>query len=82
MPRYTLELSDEAARVIEAEVSAGRHPSAEAFLDELLRLEQSRQKEQVEFERLVDESLASGPPIPMDDEFWAERRRKLRELAP
>lgn len=80
MPRYTVELSEEAARAIEAEVSAGRQPSVEAYLEELVQLEASRREEQAVFERLVDESIASGPPIPMDEELWAERRRKLREL--
>ena len=77
MPRYTVDLSDEAARVIEAEVSAGRQASAEAFIEELLTAEVTRREGQDLFERLIDESFDSGPSIPVTEEFWEERRRKL-----
>lgn len=79
MPRFTVELSDEAARVIEAELSAGRQPSAAAYLEELLRSEESRRVEQERFEQLIEEGMASGPGIPVDEEFWVERRRQLEE---
>ena len=79
MPRYNIELSEDAARVIEAEVSAGRHASAQAYLEDLLREEQRRRDEQARFEQLVDEGIQSGPGIPVDEEFCAERRRKLED---
>ena len=74
MPRYTVDLSEDAARVIDAEVSAGRQPSAGAFLDELLREAQARREE---LDALIDEGFESGATIPVDAEFWAERRQKL-----
>ena len=67
MPRYTVELSDDAARVIEAEVSAGRQPSADAVLDKLLREERTRRDH---LDALIDEGFESGPAIPVDEEFW------------
>ena len=77
MPRYTLELSDAAARVIGSEISAGRQSSVEAFFEELLREEQARRDY---LDALIDEGFESGPPIPVDEEFWAERRRKLESM--
>ena len=77
MPRYIVDLSEEAARLIEAEILAGRQPSASAFLDELIREAQMHRANQEHFERLIDEGIESGPTVPVDDEFWAERRRKL-----
>lgn len=63
--------------MIDAEVSDGRQPSAEAYLEELLQEAHTRRMDQELFERLVDEGINSGPPIPVNQEFWAERRRKL-----
>jgi Arc/MetJ-type ribon-helix-helix transcriptional regulator len=74
MPRYTVELSNAAAKVIEAEVTSGRQPSAEAFFEELLREAQARRDH---LNALIDEGFESGPAIPVTEEFWAERRRKL-----
>ncbi len=79
MPRYTVELSEQTAKVIDDAVAQGLQPSPAAYVEELVQAEQARREEQELFERLLDESFESGPPIPVDDKFWAERRRKLEE---
>ena len=72
MPRYTVDLSETAARMIGAEIAAGR--TAEAFVEDLLREEQARRDR---LDALLDESFDDARSVPVGPGFWEERRRKL-----
>lgn len=59
-------------------VARGGYSSAEDYVRALIEADRLRETED-RLEALVDEAIDSGPTIPVDREFWAERRRKLAE---
>lgn len=51
--------------------------SAEDYIRELVAADIEPQYLDPKTERLIEEGLDSGPPVPIDAAFWEERRRKL-----
>ena len=74
MPRLTVEVSESDAEFIESQLSAGRGATQTEVIAGFIRA--ARERAALEYlEKIVQESLDSGEPIPVDDAYW-ERRRK------
>ena len=67
-----VQFPDSAQSFIDEQVAAGRFPSASDFIVNLV--EQARRHAANErVERLLLEGLDSGPPIPVDRDWWLRK---------
>ncbi len=80
----TITLPDDMRAALERKAAAAGFASVDEFVVDSLtddyeagstRPPHFRTRE--ELHKLLDEGMASGPPVPGDDAFWAERRRVL-----
>lgn len=82
----TITLPDDVARKAEAHAKAHGFATVEAYIEDLVQSDDAaddppilRPENRATLERLLDEGMASGEPIPVDEAFWEERRRVLAE---
>ena len=66
---------------IDSEAAAAGHATPSECVVAMLK-EVQKKRAWAKAEQLVLEGLQSGEPIPMDDAFWAEMHRGLRERYP
>jgi antitoxin ParD1/3/4 len=81
MDTLQLTLPEKLKAFIESEAAARGHPSAHDYVLAILK-EAQKKRAWEKAEKLVIEGLDSGDPMPMDDAFWEEMHRKLRERYP
>lgn len=71
---------------VEDKVATGNFGTASAYIEQLIREAQERDEEEAldeskwdqdHLEKLLLEGLDSGEPIPVNQEFWQERRARL-----
>lgn len=70
-------LSDPLREFVEAQVSAGRAPSASNFVRQLVRAAQQKQTQQALVEALLH-GMQSGPAVLMSDADWKQMPYSLR----
>ena len=63
---------------IETEVAEGTYSTPSEYVRELLRAHQKRRAEE-KLEAALLHGLASGPPIEINQKYWAEKRRRLTQ---
>jgi antitoxin ParD1/3/4 len=63
---------------VQERVVEGGYSSVSEYVRELIRADQKRADEQ-RIDALLIEGLGSGEPIPVKNEYWAEKKRKLTE---
>ncbi len=73
-------LTDRLKDFVEAEIAAGGHASASAYVLSLLKAARKR-RPWAKVEALVLEGLNSGEPVEVTPEFWKGLRREVRERA-
>ena len=80
----TITLPDEMRAMLELNATAAGFGSVDEFVIDALTDDYEPHptrppdfRTRAELEKLLDEGMASGPPIRADDAFWAERRRVL-----
>lgn len=78
--KESIQVPGSVARLIESRVASGEFVDASEYLTWLVENDcNNKLVATPELERLLNESLSSGPSIVPDDAFWEERRRRLRE---
>jgi antitoxin ParD1/3/4 len=63
---------------VESQLSLGGYSTASEYVRDLIREAQKKSARQ-RLERLLLEGLDSGPTVRVDENFWKERREKLRQ---
>jgi antitoxin ParD1/3/4 len=63
---------------VQEEVTEGGYSSVSEYIRELIRAAQKRKDEQ-RIDALLLEGLDSGQPIPVTQEYWEEKKRRLTE---
>ena len=75
-------LSSDALAVIDEKVASGEFASAEAVIDEALRVLSARDREYGEWLRAAvakgEESIVAGRVIPVDAAFWKRIRERVQ----
>ena len=80
----TITLPDEMRAMLELKATTAGFGSVDEFVIDALTDDYEPHptrppdfRTRAELEKLLDEGMASGPPVPGDAAFWAERRRVL-----
>ena len=81
MATMNVSLPDKMKQWVEDQVQTGRYGNASDYVRDLVRRDQERAYARDEFERLVEEGIASGVSDLTLDEIFAEARRKALTLA-
>ncbi|MFM9958937.1 MAG: hypothetical protein ACKVZJ_12770 [Phycisphaerales bacterium] len=75
--RLTVELSEETMEILQQRVAESGCADASEYLDNLVHADLTREQKQ-HLERLLIESIESGPPLPMDDAYWADLHKRVQ----
>jgi antitoxin ParD1/3/4 len=63
---------------VQERVTAGGYSSVSEYVRELIRADQKRKVEE-RIDTLLLEGMETGQPIPVTEEYWDEKKRKLTE---
>jgi antitoxin ParD1/3/4 len=63
---------------VQERVTAGGYSSVSEYVRDLIRADQKRKVEE-RIDTLLLEGMESGQPIPVTEEYWDEKKRKLTE---
>jgi antitoxin ParD1/3/4 len=63
---------------VDEQVESGGYGSASEYMRELVRRDQ-KERARERLESLLLEGLKSGEPIPVNEEFWRDFRKEVRE---
>lgn len=72
-------LNPELEKLISQKLESGEYPTAEAVVEEGLRLLNVRDKAEAQLEALLLEAEESGPATEMTVQEWDDIRREVRE---
>lgn len=78
METLNLDLPEPMRRFVQERATEGGYGSAGEYLRALIQADQQRQAQE-HVDALLLEGLDSGEPIPVTDEFWEQKKRKLIE---
>ena len=78
MDTMNIALPESMKHFVQEQVTAGGYSSASEYVRELIRADQKRKVED-RIDTLLLEGLDSGQPIPVTQEYWDEKKRKLTE---
>ncbi len=78
METMNIALPESMKHFVQERVAAGGYSSVSEYVRELIRADQKRKVEE-RIDTLLLEGLESGQPIPVTEEYWDEKKRKLTE---
>lgn len=78
MERVTVDLDDSLQAFVDHLVDVGEYSSPEDVLVGALRDAQARDAK-ARLDDQLREALDSGPPITVDDDYWAQKRARLSQ---
>jgi antitoxin ParD1/3/4 len=78
MDTMNIALPEALKQFVQERVTAGGYSSVSEYMRELIRADQKRNTEE-RIDALLLEGLDSGTPIPVTNEYWDEKKRKLTE---
>jgi antitoxin ParD1/3/4 len=78
METMNIALPDSMKHFVQEEVNNGGYSSVSEYVRDLIRAAQQRKNEQ-RIDVLLLEALDSGQPIPVTQEYWEEKKRRLIE---
>lgn len=76
MTTMNISLPETLKEFVDSQVEQGGYSTSSEYIRELIREDRRRKLEQ-HLNSLLLEGLESGEPIPVDDAYWAAKRRKL-----
>lgn len=76
MTTMNVSLPETLKQYVDQKVAAEGFSSASEYVRDLIRQDQVRHAER-HLAALLAEGVASGPSVPVNDSFWAERRARL-----
>jgi len=78
MTSFNISMPKALKQYIEKQVAGGTYSTPSEFVRELIREDQKRRAKD-KLESALLEGLKSGPAMEIDADFWARRRKELRE---
>ena len=78
METMNIALPESMKRFVQERVTAGGYSSVSEYVRELIRADQRREIEE-RIDALLLEGMDSGQSIPVTEEYWDEKKRKLTE---
>jgi antitoxin ParD1/3/4 len=78
METMNIALPESMKQFVQERVSGGGYSSVSEYIRELIRADQKRMAQE-RIDALLLEGLDSGQPIPVTQEYWEEKKRKLTE---
>jgi antitoxin ParD1/3/4 len=81
MNTFHIALSDSLKEFVEAQVAAGGYPSANEYIQALLKEAQKRQAWSNVEGQILD-GLKSGEPLEVSKDYWDNKRRQLQQRYP
>ncbi|AGA25379.1 type II toxin-antitoxin system ParD family antitoxin [Singulisphaera acidiphila] len=78
METMNIALPESMKHFVQERVTAGGYSSVSEYVRELIRADQKRKVEE-RLDTLLLEGLESGQPIPVTQEYWDEKKRRLTE---
>ena len=78
METMNIALPESMKHFVQERVTAGGYSSVSEYVRELIRADQKRKVEE-RIDTLLLEGVESGQPIPVTEEYWDEKKRKLTE---
>ena len=76
MDIMNIALPESMKHYVQERVNEGEYSSVSEYVRELIRIDQKRKLEE-RIDALLLEGLDSGEPIPVTNEYWEEKKRKL-----
>lgn len=80
MATMNVSLPDQMKAWVETQADSGRYGNASDYVRDLIRRDQERQAKIAEFQRLIEQGIASGVSTRTKAEILAEARRRAAEL--
>ena len=80
MTTVTISLPESLKQFVDAQVASKGYGNVSEYFRSLLRDAQEREAE-ARLEALLLEGLASGDPIPVDEEYWKSLKVKTEKIA-
>lgn len=80
MATMNVSLPDQMKAWVETQANSGRYGNASDYVRDLIRRDQERQEKIAEFQRLVDEGIASGIGTRTLGEIREAARKRAKEL--
>src|ERR1700694_1808002 len=80
MTTVTISLPESLKQFVDAQVASKGYGNVSEYFRSLLRDAQEREAE-ARLEALLLEGLASGDPIPLDEEYWKRLKTKTDKIA-
>lgn len=78
METMNIALPEPMKQFVQERVAEGGYSSVSEYVRELIRIDQKRKTEE-RLDALLLEGLHSGDPVPVTQEYWEEKKRKLTE---
>jgi antitoxin ParD1/3/4 len=78
METMNIALPESMKQFVQERVSGGGYSSVSEYIRELIRADQKRMAQE-RIDALLLEGLDSGQPIPVTQEYWEEKKRRLAE---
>ena len=78
METMNIALPESMKQFVQERVSGGGYSSVSEYIRELIRADQKRMAQE-RIDALLLEGLDSGQPIPVTQEYWEEKTRRLAE---
>ena len=78
METMNIALPESMKHFVQERVTEGGYSSVSEYVRELIRADQKRKVEE-RIDSLLLEAVESGEPIPVTEEYWEEKKRKLTE---
>jgi antitoxin ParD1/3/4 len=78
METMNIALPESMKHFVQERVAEGGYSSVSEYVRELIRADQKRKVEE-RIDALLLEGVESGQPIPVTEEYWDEKKRKLTE---
>jgi antitoxin ParD1/3/4 len=78
METMNIALPESMKHFVQERVTAGGYSSVSEYVRDLIRADQKRKVEE-RIDTLLLEGMESGQPIPVTEEYWDEKKRKLTE---
>jgi antitoxin ParD1/3/4 len=78
METMNIALPESMKHFVQERVAEGGYSSVSEYVRELIRADQKRKVEE-RIDTLLLEGVESGQPIPVTEEYWDEKKRRLTE---
>ena len=78
METMNIALPESMKHYVQDRVTAGGYSSVSEYVRELIRADQKRKVEE-RIDALLLEGIETGQPIPVTEEYWEEKQRRLTD---